>query len=262
MADIFWLQDEDNNKLILDSNIQEINIGGFKRDYKVIEYAGAPGGQIRGFGKVGARKLKVSRREFIANETENSFMNTNRDAFMIWISKVRYKDVWFYIQRPDGKIIRTLAYPQVAGANMTDYVKYTELIDFTILLPEGLFTNTSSTTETKTIVDSSVHNLNLTNSGTWEAPGIYKFTPTSTESLFQVDLADQFGFKLEGNFIGGTEIAYNTADNSLTIGGLEVVTSQFLTAGTVFQLPTEAQTLNIITSGAGDFELEYNERYV
>lgn len=262
MADSFWLYDG-TNTLVLDSTVQEINIGGIKRDYNVKEYSGAPGGQIRGFGVPGPRKFMVTRLER-AEGTDINFWNSRRNDFVKWATKARYETVYLYIRNgEDNLTVRARCYPSVIGSDKSSFFKITDEKEFELLIPDGLFSDIATTTENKTITNGTPHTLNITNNGTWEAPGQFKFTPTADESLFQVEIGDQFGFRLESSpFTAGKQIVYDTYDNSLTVAGVPVQLSQFLTKGSVFNIPQGDSTLNILTSGAGSFQLTYNARYV
>ena len=260
--DNLWLQDEYGNKLILDNRVINMNIGTLKRDYTVEEFAGAAGGQIKGFGKIKSRKLSVKVIDFVANTTEDNFFNSSRDSFLIYMTKARYINMWLYMNRADGKTVRALCYVQEIGGNNFSSVKYSDPTEFVILLPKGLYENVSPSTQTKTIIDSSEHTLIFTNNGLYNCPGRFKFTPTANETSFRVELADQFGFILQGSFLAGKEIVYNTGNNILTINGLYVPLKQYLTGGYLFNLPVGNVELVIQCSGAGNFELEYNERFI
>ena len=264
MSDSFWLYDDSSSDtLILDSTVQEVSIGGADRDYKVIDYAGAPGGQIRGFGVIGPRKLRVGRKEK-AESGDINFFNSRRENLIEWFSKPRYKNIWLYIRNgEDDTTVRTRAYPQQISDDKFKFLRITDMKSFDLLLPDGVFQNISASTGTLAITGSTTQQQALTNNGTWETPIELKFTPTGNETLFQVELSDQFGIRLEKNdFTAGQQIVYNTLDGSMTIGGLDVLPSQFLTAGTVFNIPPGACTLDIKCSGAGTFAWSYNERYI
>jgi len=208
------------------------------------------------------RTIKVSM--IFSNTTGNTTWNSTRNDFFEWINTANWDNLWFYIKHNDGTTItRTRCYPSPSSSEKYNYIKVSEAMTFEFLCPKPYFTNTTASTGTKAIADSSEHSQAITNNGNLETSIQCKFTPTGTETLFQVELADDYGFRLEKyNFAAAEQIVYDTADGSMTINSLSVNASQYLTAGTIFNLPIGASTLYITCSGAGTFAWSFSERYI
>lgn len=256
----FWLSDG-TNTLELDNNIQEMTLGGNKRNYKVVPFAGAAGGFIRGFGTANSKKFIVRRKE-LAEGGDSSFYNSRRNDYLSWFTRPAYEEIYLYVRDgEDSFTVRTRVYVENIGSEKFSFVRITDMRDIALISPKGLFENITASTDTEAITGSSAQNVSFTNLGTWETPIILKFTPTANETLFNVELADQFGVNLSGQFLAGKEIAYNTADNSLTIDSETQNTGQFLTSGGSFNIPPGDVTLKVQTSGPGSFSYEFNERY-
>lgn len=258
----FWLQDEDSNTLALDDNVQELTLGGNKRAFKVIEFAGAAGGFIRGFGTPGPKRLIVKRKEK-AEAGDSTAWNSRRNDYQSWFTRSRTNKVWLYIRNgEDTFTIRTRVYATDIGDDKYKFMRITDMRDIVLTMPKGVYENVTATTATVAITSSSTQSIALTNNGLWETPITCKFTPTGDESLFSAQIADQYGFQLEKtSFLAGLEIIYNTGTNALTIDGETESLPQFLTAGGVFNIPAGSSTLNVRCSGPGSFTYEYNERY-
>jgi hypothetical protein len=261
VADHFWLQDDDANKLILDSTVQELTLGGNKRAFKVVEFLGAAGGFVRGFGNVSQKKFIVTRTEKIESGDETAF-NSRRFDFTKWFSYPRWKNIWFYILDGESSItMRTKVYAVQIPEDKYKYYHIATGRSFMLVSPKGIFENTTADTDTEAITSSLEQTVSITNDGIWDTPIKLKFTPTGNETVFQVRKTDNFSVRLEGNFNAGDQVVYDTADNSLTIDGVEQNPTQYITSGSVFNIDPGTQDLYVKTSGAGTFAYEFNERY-
>lgn len=258
----FWLQDQDSNILNLDNSVQMISLGGNSRNYKIVDYAGAPGGAIRGFGNPGPKKFKVSRKEK-AESGDITAWNSRRNDYLKFFTLSRYKKLWLYVR--DGEDTFTVRTEVIVDKIGDDSYKYYRITDnvksISLISPKGLFENITASTGSQAIPDATEQTVTITNNGIWETPAIFSFTPTGAETLFQVKLTDEYAFRIEGSFTAGSIISYNTADNSLTIGGLDANSAQYITGGSVFNVPPGQDDIYVLCSGAGLFAWSYNERY-
>jgi hypothetical protein len=267
MADTLWLQDKDGNKLILDSKIREVKIGGYKRDYKVIQNIGTPGGQIRGFGAINSRKIKVTRREFVSSSGTN-FFNTERSTFIQWMLKPRYVDLWLYLVRDDGTTTRAVAFPNMGDGDKFDSFLYGDDKDFEILLPEGLFVNTSESSTTLTTINDFFYTMTVTNNGEYEAPFVFSYTPDAAAWFFQASVFDTFGFSFEfGSSVSpgipaGQTVTFDTSNGELRLNGALLVAEDYKTAGSVFNIFPGTNSLDVRGSQSGEYEVTYNERFI
>lgn len=259
----FWLQDDDSNTLELESNVPVLTLGGTTRSYKVDNYAGAPGGILRGFGTPAAKKFKFTRREK-TEDGDNNAWNSRRNAFLRWLTFPKWKNLWLYIRNgEDTFTVKTQVYISKVGDEKYKYIKVSDDRTIELISPSGLFKKTTANTDTLAITGSTSQSLAVTNNGTWEASIQCKFTPTADQTLFSVWIADSYGFILEKtSFPASEQIVYDTDDNSLTIDGETQLLSQYLTGGSIFNLPAGSSTLYIQCSGAGSFAYSYYERYV
>jgi hypothetical protein len=261
MANHFWLQDDDANTLILDSTAQELTLGGNKRAFKIVEFLGAAGGYVRGFGNVSQKKFIVTRTEKIESGDETAF-NSRRFDFTKWFSYPRWKNVWFYVLDGESSItMRTKVYAMQIPEDKYKYYHIATNRSFMLISPKGIFENTTADTGSESITSAVEQAVEVTNDGIWDTPIKLKFTPTANESLFQVRKTDNFSVRLEGAFAAGDKIIYDTADNSLTIDSIEQNPTQYITRGSVFNIDPGTQDLYVTASGAGLFEWEFSERY-
>lgn len=262
----FWLYDG-TNTLELDSVVNGLTLGGSKRNFEVIEFAGTNGGSIRGFGNYQPKTIIVTRKE-IAESGDSTAWNSRRNDFMLWFTAPAYKIIWFYVKNGEGTLtLRTRVYCQEIDQDSYKYYRITESERaFKLISPDGFFENVTATDNSSTplaIVDNTENTVAITNAGNIECPCIFYFTPTANQTSFQVKLADGYGFKLEQTyFLAGKEIKYNTLDGSLYIDNVLQNPLQFLTAGSIFQLPPGAVNIYVTCSGAGSFEYEFYTRYI
>lgn len=258
----FWLQDSDSNILQLDSNVQEISLGQTKRAYSVDEYIGAPGGMIRGFGNPGPKKFIVSRIEKAESGDYNAW-NSRRDDFQKFFSLVTYKQLYFYVRNgEDDTTYYTQVYPTSIGSDAYKYYRISDKRSFELISPKGLFVNAASTTGSQAVQGATTTTVSITNNGTWDCPIQLKYTPSSNASSFQVMFADGYGVRLYKSdyFLSGEQVVYDTSDNTMTINGNNVNPTQYITGGSVFNVPPGTFDLDVLCSHAGTFAYEFYDR--
>ena len=135
---------------------------------------------------------------------------------------------------------------------------------FSVSVPGGIFVRTTATTKNHTYsVADATESFTATNDGIVEVFPKIKFTPTNTATYIDIKTADNFGVRLQKNtFLAGSQIIYDTADNSLTFGGVGQSTRQFLSAGSSFFLTEGDNTLYFTSDSVGAVIIEWNEAIV
>jgi hypothetical protein len=258
----YWLYDG-TNTLELDERIVKLSLGGNKRAFSFKNYMGANGASIRGFGEYSTKKFILTRIEK-AESGDLSAWNSRRNDFMIWATKARVTDVWLYQKDGENSItMRTKVYFSKIPSDQYDHLLISKERPFELISPSGVWENTTATTDTEAITSSVEQTVSITNNGNIEAPIQCKFTPTGNETLFSCYLYNNYGFTLERSFFtAGQQIIYDTEDNVMTIAGTEVELAQYLTAGSVFNIPTGTFNLYVKCSGPGTFAYSFNQRYI
>ena len=253
------------NTYSLDDNATSLTIGGVSRGYEVVEFAGADGGHIIGNGNLATNTITFGRKNRI-DSTSNSAWNADRNTLISWFARAKTTDLYLRIQNgEETKTYETLIKPISKGNFQLTNIAISNAESFEFVSEWGYFQIIagSETTDTLAITGSAEQSLEITNAGNIEAPIECNFTPTGAESLFQVTLADSFGFRLEKtNFDAGVEIKYTTADGKLYFDDVEQKASQYLTEGSVFKIPPGTFDLYIRCSGAGSFDYSFKERVI
>lgn len=244
----------------LDEKVWKLDLGMPKRNWKIDKNAGGHGGILRGQGFYEDRTISI---ELRFRGTGATAIDSVRNTFLIWINKAHWQSLYFYIKHANGTTItRTQCFPSPNGGESYKTLRASDALEFSFYCPNPFFSNVSADTGTLAITSGTEQTQSVTNDGNIDCPIKCKFTPTSAETFFQVKLAEDYGFTLTGNFQSGVQLVYDTANGSLTIGGVDVSVSQYLTAGSVFNILSGANTLYITCSGAGTFAWEFAERYV
>lgn len=260
MAGPYYFLDDETNTLDLDSTFFTVNLGTPRRRYSIIPFGGSNGGYINGTGLYESREIVITTRYTSTNI--NTWTSTRNNLFD-WINKAKWEEVNFKIKfDDDSTIVKTRVYPSPANAEVYNFIRVSERVSFRFLCEKPYFENVTGTTGSQAIPDNSTQTVNIDNTGKYETSAKFKFTPTGNETLFQVELANNFGFTLGGSFNAGVQVVYDTGNNSLTIGGVAFNALQFLTSGGPFNMPVGAVDYFVTTSGPGSFAYEFNERYV
>lgn len=259
----FYIGNEDESiTLSLDDNAQELAIGGVSRNFDIVDYMGADGGYLKGFGNYSSRKIKISRKEK-AEGSDGSAWNSRRTDWMAFFTKPAYEDWYLYILDGEGtSTYRALCYCEETSEDKYTFIRISDMREFSLIIPEGVFTKTTSTTDSLSITSDNEHSMSFTNNGLIECAPTFNYTPTGNEESFAVKISEEFGFLLAGTFIAGSEISYNMATGILTIGGAMVNIANYLVKGSPFKIRSGTTTLYITCSGAGSFDYEFYERTI
>lgn len=265
MAWLWFYNDTTSTTYNLDDNVINLNLGGVKRNFTIAEYAGADGGHLKGDGSYRSNIITISKRN-ISDATSDTAWNANRNTINKLLTIPKSNMLYLYIRNgEDTKTYRTRVIPMDRGAETWGYLTITDPVSYNFRSLWGYLEIIpgSETTDTLAITGSTEQTLSVTNAGNIETPIECNFTPTGAESLFQVTLADSFGFRLEKtNFAAGVEIKYTTADGKLYFDDIEQKASQYLTGGSVFKIPPGTFNLYILCSGAGSFDYSFKERVI
>lgn len=256
-----WL-DNSSTTFDIDEQFIDVTIGKVKRNFKIENYLGASGGLIKGFGTYTPRDFTLTRSER-ARTGDITAWNSQRNELISFLTIRPDVELWLYMRDgEDAKDLKMRVYPEDFGAEK--FKNYNKIDDRSIklLAPAGLWQNDNASTGDEAIVGSAAQTVSITNNGNVECPAIFSFTPTATETSFKVKLVSSYEFKLDGTFPAGQAVEYHMNDNKLYINDIEYQTSQFLTNGSVFMLPTGTNNVEVTCSGAGTFSYEFNERYV
>lgn len=258
---IMWF-DNGSTTYDIDENIISVTLGNTARNFRTEPFLGATGGVIKGFGTYSPRTIELSRTERIRTGDITAW-NTERNALMGFMSVRPDTTLYFYMRDGENLIdLRSRVYPSEIGAEK--FKNYNKIEERTIKLlwPAGVWEDSNSSSGSEEITDSTTQTVSITNSGNVECPVRYGFTPTGAETSWKVKLVNSYEFTLAGTFTAGTALAYDTDDNQFYVNNVEFQTSQFLTSGSIFQLPPGTSSLNVTCSGPGTFTWLFNERYL
>lgn len=257
-----WLSDQDSNTLELESTINELTLGGMKRNFKILDYVGTNGGVIKGFGTMKSRKFKVARKEKVEG-SDNNFFNSRRLDYTSWFTRPRTDTIYLNIRNgEDTKTYRTQVYTMDIGSDKSGNLKITDMRSMTLESPSGVFDNITATTDTEAITGGTEASVAIANGGILETSIICNFTPSANATIYQVIAFDTYGFRLEGSFNSGVEISLDTSDGTLLIDSVEQKLSQYLTSGGLFNINPGSNTLKVYSDASGTFDYSFNERVI
>jgi hypothetical protein len=247
--------------LNLDDEVSKLNLGGSKRGFSLIEFAGQNGAMIKGTGNFGAKTIKFSRREYAVNSDYHAW-NSRRDTFIALMTKAANVPVYMVIQTATSTYWRTRVYCQEIASLLMNYIKVGDVDEFTLISPDGFFECQTKTTATTAITTGAEQTIAMTNSGNIGCPITCKFTPTGNETILQCLIYDNYGFRLEGTFSAGIEITYHTGTGAMTINGLTVNSKNYLTWGSVFEIPAGSSNIYVGASGPCSFIYDFYARKI
>jgi len=257
----FWLYDG-TDTYDLDTNVMNVSIGEIKRNFRQENYLGANGAILKGFGTYSPREITLTRVE-TKTATSNNAWNSVRNLFISWMTRRVDEDVWFYLRDGEDTMdLRIKVYCQTLPSDDYKNVSITNSRTFKLIAPDGVFTSTTSSSDSEIIIGTSSQTISINNTGNVECPCQFKFTPAGIETSFKVELVDSFSFELGGVFPAGVQIVYDMGNNVFTIGGTEYKVSQYLSNGSIFMLPTGSHDYTVTCSGAGTFEYSFYPRYI
>lgn len=258
-----WIYDATNDETLnLDSICRNINLGGNKRSFDIVEFAGADGGYVKGYGNYSPKTYKIGRIEY-KEAGDVHFWNSRRDDCIKFFTKPPYVSLYLYMKNGenDATYRTPIVCTDIADLDMKNMISSGDYL-ITLVAYEGFLTKTTATTDSLSITSSSAHILSITNNGLIECAPTFNFTPTGTEESYAVKLGESYGFLLEGTFTAGYEISYNMGTGVLSIGGAMVSLSNYLTKGSRFKIPSGTYTIYITCSGPGSFDYEFYERKI
>lgn len=260
-APYFYLYDG-TNTLDITAYCRDMEIGGNKRNFYIVDFAGADGGFVKGYGNYSSKNIKMSKGER-RDSGDAHFWNSRRDDFIKFFTKSPFQTTYLYIQ--DGEDTGTWRTPvvctEIGGLKFKNFFVPDDTT-FTLQAYKGFLEKTTATTGSLSITSASEHSMSFSNGGTIECAPTFNFTPTANEESFAVKIAEDYGFLLEGTFIAGVQISYNMANGELTIGGAVVDLHNYLTKSSHFKIPVGTTTLYIICSGAGAFSYSFYQRKI
>jgi hypothetical protein len=262
MASPYFYITDLTTTIALDDTVSELILGGNKRSFNVVEYAGSNGGILKGNGNYSPKTFKVSRREYAVGTNETAW-NSRRSLFMQMVTKAYYIPIYLYVQYTEYAIVmRTRIYCTDIPEDKYKYIKVSDIRSFTFVSPDGFYEDVAVTTVTEAITTGAEQAVEVVNYGNIDCPMICKFTPTGNETIFQVLIYNNYGFRLEGSFTAGIQITYNTETGAMTIGGSVVNAKQYLTQGNVFEIPTGTSNIYVGASGPGAFVCTFQGRSI
>jgi hypothetical protein len=256
-----WYLSDGTNTLDLGTESVQFKRGGSKRDYTTTKYIGSNGGYINGSGRYEEKKFVVTF-QFRAENGQATYLNQTRDDIIEWFSGNNP----LYLYEVTSNISPITRYTRVYCTDQSDetidYVRGLIKKTFTSISPSGVFVSTSEITESVTLSGSSSYIKTFTNNGI-DCPFKMRFTPVADQSYIRVEMYNGIGFKFTKlYFSANTLVEYNTANNELTIGGVAVNTSSYMTAGKPFLLKSGVNNIYVQSSGAATVQLLYNELYI
>lgn len=257
-----YLDDGSSDTLELDEEINELTLGGNKRRFKFLDYAGQSGSAVRGFGSYGKKTFLVTRIDKVESGDITAW-NSRRNDFMKFFTVPAYKTIYLYCKDGENSLtLRTRVYTEEIPADKYKNYRISDKRTFKVVSPSGVWESTTASTGSEAIIGSSEQQVSLTNNGILECPITIEFTPTANETEFRVKIFEGYGIRFSGSFTAGIKISYNMKTGKLTLGGSEVNAAQYIAAGSPFQIPTGSTTAFVKCSGAGTFEYSFNERYI
>lgn len=257
-----YLDDDSSATLDLDDEINELTLGGNKRRFKFLDYAGQSGAAVRGFGSYGKKSFLVTRIDKVEGSDVTAW-NSRRNDFMQHFTTPAYKTQYLYCKDGENSLtLRTRVYCEEIPADKYKNYRITDKRTFKVVSPSGVWESTTATTDTLAITGSAEQQLSITNSGILECPMTINFTPTAAETSWRVKIFEGWGIRFSGTFAAGVQVSYNMKTGKMTIGGAEVNAAIYIAAGSAFQLPSGTTTAYIKCSGAGSFSYSFNARYI
>lgn len=258
----FWLSDNSTH-IDLGNNVREITIGGSEREFEIAKFSRSNGGYLKGIGNYSPKKFTLVRDDFMEDSEELTAWNSRRNNFVKWATRESYDDIYMNMSySTDAITLRTLVYftdiPDDSfdmnwGANLKR--------KYELLAPSGVWETTTEISTSVAITSTNEQAVTITNNGTIPCSPIYTFTPDGACSVFQVRIAEGYGFRLTGTFSSGVVIAYNMNSGTLTFDGSVVDYTNYLYDGTPFNFPTKS-TYVFVTASSGTFEYSFYERYI
>lgn len=244
----------------IDTEAIQITFPGVSRAFSKSDLF-SDGSAIFGSGAFQTGKI-IFTKKFKKSGTGTAW-NSLRTAVMRYLGLPKWKILYFYLVESTGIVtMRVRVWPISRGDEQYSSLVISNEMSFAFQMEKAYFEEVTETSTTKVLTTSApgvYETLTVTNNGIINTPPVIKFTPSVACSLFQVELATDYGFRLESSFLAGVEITYDCRTGMATVGGLTV--NGILTAGSVFTLEPGTNTLYIYAA-AGAFEVEHYERFI
>jgi len=260
MAYYYFKIDGEAQTLDIDTEAISINFPSPARSWEKIDLANNSA-YIRGDGSFITSEISFMKKfTQNASTTATTAWNSFRAAIMRWLSVSRYKTLYFYIVSGDGDTLRARVVPSKSSGESYRSLNISSEITMTFIMVDGFFEKVTATTTTKTLISSTLETQVVNNLGVISTPPIFTLTLTATCDLFQVQLGEDYGFRLEfSTWSSGNVISYNCRNGVLTVNGN--IETGLLTAGSVFNLEPGNNTLYIYAA-QGSLDISINERYL
>ena len=257
----FWLSD---NTTTLDhgDNVRTINLGGSDREYEIQRFARSNGGYLKGVGNYSPKKFTLTRDDYIEDSAELTAWNERRNDFVRWATRETYDDVYLNMSySTDAITLRTLVYFDQIPDDEFDMTWNANLKrKYGMLSPSGYWETTTNVTTSVAITSTNEQAVTITNAGNIPCSPTFTFTPDGVCSVFQVRMAEGYGFRLEATF-STIAITYNMDNGILQLGGATVDHTNYLTNGTPFNFPVKS-TYIYVTASSGTFEYSFPKRFI
>jgi hypothetical protein len=194
-------------------------------------------------------------------QSENDYTTWGalRNAVMRWLSLPKYKVLYFYIVDTLGASYRQRVYPISKGGESYTSIRISDECSFTFQMEKGYFEKFATTSRVKTLTTTTLELMSVNNAGALRVSPLFTFIPTANFNLFQIELAEGYGFRLETSFYIDDEITYDCATGIATINSSEI--TGILSYGSIFDLEPGNNTLYIYAT-TGALTVSYNERYI
>lgn len=260
MAYYYFKVDGEASTLDIDTEAIEVILPSPSRSWEKVDLANNSA-YIRGDGSFIASEISfVKRFKKVDSSTATHAWHSLRAAVMRWLSVSRYKTLYFYIVDGDGNTLRARVVPSAASGESYRSLNISNDMTMTFIMVDGYFERTTATTTTKLLISTTLETQVVTNNGVIAAPPTLTLTLTDTCDLFQVQLGEDYGFRLEyTSWVSGDVLSYNCRNNTLTVNGN--IETGLLTAGSPFNLEPGDNTLYIY-GAPGSLDISINERYL
>ena len=255
----YYIQIGDDNGTVfnLDSNAIQIGMPGITRNYSQIPLFN-DGSFIVGQGNLVSGSITFDK-TFRAGKDDKTAWNTLRQNVMKLMGTPKWTDVWFYIVDANMRVMKAKVYPLSTSGEGYSTFRISDTVTFTLMMEKGYFEAVDDTTYSKTLTSKDLTQLYVTNSGSVSVAPVIEFISTINFTLFQVQMAIGYGFRIETTFNIGDDIIFDCSTGQLTINGIK--RNNYQTAGSSFQLPTGQSILSIIAT-SGTFSIKWNERFI
>jgi hypothetical protein len=240
----------------LDKNAISVSLPDVDRAYTFIDLF-SDAVHVSGLGSIKPGAIQFSKK-FTANNT-SSFWHTIRTGIMKWITIARTTSVYFNIENAAGDVYNSEVIPMTKSGEGYNNPGISDEINFSFQMKNGYFQKTTAETDTYTLTTTGAEENSITNSGNVSTPPLFTFTPSEAFTLFQIQLNENYGFRLQGAFLADEVITFDCATGQVTIGGN--IATGLQTAGSIFKLEPGINLLTVYAC-PGSLVTTYYERVI